>query len=490
MSAASGKIRREGPAAGRLFLPVLVSAVFVTVMTAMMVNVVLPAISKDFGVSEAGVGWVVTGFMLVMAVGIPLYGRVSDFFSLRRLFSLALLLYAAGSLICALSPNLPVLVFGRIVQAAGNAAIPSLATVAVARMLPPGKRGSALGLIAFGIGVGTAVRPILGGVVEQLAGWHALFYGTLFLSLLLIPGALYALPGGAPGGERRFDLTGGILLGLGAGLFLFGVTQGQVAGFASLSSWGCFLGATLAATGFVWRITNAPHPFISPGLFENRAYVAAVILGSFSYLANISMFIFIPLLIVEVNGLVPVEAGLVLTPAAIAFAAFSPLTGRLSDRIGVSLPILSGMAVMGLSIFFISTLGTGASVVVVSVGMLGVSIGFALANPPATNAAANALPEEEVGAGLGVFQGLFFLGGAAGPALIGAFLVARKEAGSGAINPFYTLDAAPFSDAFLIVVLVLILAVAAALGLRSGTKGDKESEQVHKGEAKSKTPPT
>jgi MFS transporter, DHA2 family, metal-tetracycline-proton antiporter len=484
MSAKGEAVRRERTASNRLFLPVLVSAVFVTVMTAMMVNVVLPAISNDFGVSEAGVGWVVTGFMLVMAIGIPLYGRISDFFSLRRLFSLALLLYAAGSLFCALSPNLAVLVFGRIVQATGNAAIPSLSTVAVARMLPSGERGGALGLIAFGIGVGTATGPLLGGVVEQFAGWHALFYGTLFLSLLLIPGALYALPEGAPGGERHFDLAGAILLVSGTGLLLFGVTQGQVAGFASLSSWGSFLGAALAGSGFVWRITNAPHPFVSPALFENRAYVAAAIVGSFSYLADISMFIFIPLLVVEVNGLVPVEAGLVLTPAAIAFAALSPLTGRLSDRLGVRLPVLSGLVVMGLSVFFISTFGAEASVVVVSAGMLGVSTGFALVGPPATNAAANALPEEEVGVGLGVFQGLFFLGGAAGPAVIGAFLAARKEAGSGAINPFYALNAAPFSDAFLAIVLVLILALAAALELRSGIKGDKESEQVQKGEAK------
>lgn len=108
-------------------------------------NVVLPAISEDFGVSEARVGWVVTSFFLVMAVGIPLFGRVSDFFDLKRLFTLALLTYAAGSLICALSPNLLVLVSGRIVQAAGNAAILPLATVAVVKTLPSGWRGGALG---------------------------------------------------------------------------------------------------------------------------------------------------------------------------------------------------------------------------------------------------------------------------------------------------------------------------------------------------------
>lgn len=254
------------------------------------------------------------------------------------------------------------------------------------------------------------------------------------------------------------------------------MTQGQAAGFAAPSSWGNFLGAALAATGFVWRITNAPYPFVPPELFKNQAYMAAVIVGSFSYLANISMFIFVPLLVVEVNSLVPIEAGLILTPAAIAFAAFSPLTGRLSDRIGVRLPILSGLALMGLSAIFIS-FGAGASAVVVSLGALGGSVGFALTNPPATNAAANALPGEEVGAGLGMFQGLFFLGGAAGPALVGAFLATRKEAGSGAINPFYTLDAAAYSDAFLIIAVAPMLALVAALWLRGGVKGDRPGDR-------------
>ena len=467
-------------ASARLFLPVLVSAVFVTVMTAMMVNVVMPAIREDFGASEAQVGWVVTGFMLVMAVGIPLYGRVSDFFSLRLLFSSALLVFAAGSLVCALAPSLTVLVFGRIVQAAGNAAIPSLATVAVAKTLPTGKRGAALGLIASGIGVGTAVGPILGGAVEQLAGWHALFYGSFFLSLLLIPGALHALPDGDPRGERRFDLAGGVLLGLGAGLFLFGVTQGQAAGFASPSSWGSFLGAALAAAGFAWRIANVPQPFVSPTLFENRTYAAAVIVGSFSYLANISMFVFVPLLVVEANGLSPVAAGLVLTPGAIAFAVLSPLAGRFSDHIGANILILAGLAVMVLSVFFVSAFGAGASPLAVSAGMLGVGIGFALANTPTTNVAANVLPEKEVGMGLGVYQGAFFLGGGTGPALIGAFLTARIGAASDAINPLYVLDEAPFSDAFLAIAVILVLALASSFGLRSSAIADERLKQARK----------
>ena len=451
-------------------MAVLTSAVFVSVLNSSMVNVAVPLIRRDFGASEAQVGWVITGFLLVYAIGIPLYGRASDIFSLRRAFALGLVVFALGSLICIAAPSLAVLVFGRIVQAAGGAAVPALASASVVKVLPPGERGTALGLIVSSVGVGAAIGPVVGGTLEQLAGWHSLFYGTLFLTLLLLPGALYALPETEPTGEPGFDVLGGVLLGLAAGLFLFGITQGQVAGFASVSSWGSFAGAALAAVGFALRITAAEHPFVSPALFENWGYVASVIVGYFSMLANVSCLVSVPLLVSQVNGLPPAATGLVLAPGAIALAILSPVAGRLSDRIGFKTPVRAGLTVMLLSVLFISTFGAGAAPYVVAVGMLGVGTGFALTNSPNVNAAAAALKEEEAGVGLGIFNGLFFLGGGTGPAVVGAFLAARTEAGAQAIDPFYTLGAAPFSDAFLLLAVALLIALVASLGIPSAKR--------------------
>jgi DHA2 family metal-tetracycline-proton antiporter-like MFS transporter len=452
----------------RLLLAVLTSAVFVSVLNSSMVNVAIPLIREDFGASEAQVGWVITGFLLLYAIGIPLYGRAADIFSLRRAFALGLVVFAVGSLICIVAPSLPLLVFGRIVQATGGAAIPALASASVVKVLPPGDRGTALGLIVSSVGVGAAVGPVVGGTLVQLAGWHSLFYGVLFLLLVLLPGALYALPDIEPTGERGFDVPGGVLLGLAAGLFLFGITQGQVAGFGSPSSWSSFAGAALAGAGFAWRITSAENPFVSPGLFKNRGYVAAVIVGYFSMLVNVSCLVSIPLLVSQVNGLPPGATGLVLAPGAIALAILSPLAGRLSDRIGFKTPVYAGLSVMLLSVLFLSTFAAGASPVVVALGMLGVGVGFAFTNSPNVNAAAAALPPEETGVGLGIFNGLFFLGGGTGPAVVGAFLSARREADADALDPFYTLHAAPFSDAFLLLVVALLIALAASFGLQSG----------------------
>jgi len=419
----------------RLFLVVAASAVFISVLTATMINVLIPLIRVQFEASAAQVGWVVTGYSLAYAVGVPLYGRISDFFGVRGVFSVGLAGFAAGGLVCALSPNLTVLVFGRIVQGIGGAAIPALAIVSVAKVLPAGERGAGIGVIGSSLGAAAAIGPVIGGVVGQFLGWRALFVGTLALALVLIPFARRVLPDGGSADERAFDLVGGVLLGVAAGLFLFGVTRGQDAGFGSFSSWGSFVGAAVSAALFVLRINRVPHPFVSPALFKNRGYVMAVLVGFLAMLANLSTLVLTPLLLIGENGLSAGAAGLALTPGAAAQALLSPLSGRLSDRIGVRVPITAGLAVMFLSLLFVSTFAAGAGAVMVSVGILGLTTGMAFVHPPLTNAAAGSLPEEEVGGGIGIFQGLLFLGGGNAPVSAGPVPPPEKKPARGRSTP-------------------------------------------------------
>jgi DHA2 family metal-tetracycline-proton antiporter-like MFS transporter/DHA2 family florfenicol/chloramphenicol resistance protein-like MFS transporter len=477
MSVQRAAVERGSDVSTKLFLLVVASAVFVTTLTGSMVNVVIPVMRAEFAASAAQVGWIVTAYALAYAIGVPLYGRVSDLFGVRQVFSLGLVGFAAGGIICALAPNLVILIIGRFLQGAGGAAVPALASVAVAKVLPPGQRGGALGMVASSVGVGSSVGPIVGGVGGQLLGWRALFIGSLILMLLLIPVAQRVLPNGRAKGEPHFDLIGGVLLGLSIGLFLFGITRSQVAGFAAFSAWGSFLGAAIAAAGFVWRINQAQHPFVSPALFAIRPYVAALLVGFFTGLAYIATLVFVPLLVVEVNMLSASAAGLVLTTGAIALALVSPVAGRLSDHAGVRTPIVVGVVVMALALLFISTFA-GASPLLIAVGVAGMGAGFAFVQSPTNNAAANALPDEAVGGGMGLFAGAFFLGGGTGPALIGAFLAARQEAGAGALNPLYSFDASAFSDAFLATVLALIIALIAAVGLRSRVESVKQGQSV------------
>lgn len=451
---------RPAPSTRHLLL-VILSAVFLTTFTGSMINVVIPVIRAEFGASPAVIGWVVTGYLLAYAVGVPLLGRASDRYGVRRLFVIGLAGFAAGGIVCALAPSLPVLVLGRTLQGSAGAAVPALSTVAVARAFPSGRRGGALGMIASTVGIGQSVGPVVGGALGEWLGWRGLFGIPITLALALILFALRSLPDGRAPHIRRFDAAGGVLLASSAGLLLFSITQGQTLGFQAFSSRASFLAALLAAAALVWRSKRVAHPFVPLGLFRNRSYVAALSVGPMAMFVNLSVLMLVPLLVVEVNGLSSSATGVVLTPHAVALALMSPLAGRLSDRVGVRHPILIGIAILMLTVAALST-WAGVSPTVIAVLMACLGAGLACVQSPTNNAAANALPEEDVGAGMGLFQGTGFLLGAAGPAMAGALLASRQEAGPAAWNPFYGLEATPFSDVFLALLLPFFLALVAA----------------------------
>lgn len=425
----------------------------------------------------------VTGYLLVLAVGVPLYGRIGDLFGLRHIFALGLLVLAVGSFICALSPNLPVLVVGRIFQAAGAGAIPALGFAAVAKTLPPGKRGTALGFLSASLGIGAATGPVVGGFVASLAGWHALFYLTMLPALLLVPGALRLLPGneggvrrkwsGAKDLFRRFDLPGGLSLALSVGLALFGVTQGQAVGFSSTSSFGSLIAATLLAGFFFLRIRTAAEPFIEPTLFRNRAFIAAATAGFLVMLTYVGTLFLVPLMLSEINGLSAARIGLVLAPGSLVVAFVAPFAGRLSDKFGAWVIVRTGLAVIGFSTFAISAFAAGTSAFAAALCVMGLGMGFAMVQSPSINAAVSALPERHSGVGLGIYQMLFVLGGGFGPAIVATLLASRRNTGTEAINPLFGSGSVPYSDALLMLTLAMVAALLATLltVLSSSKKG-------------------
>ena len=194
-------------------------------------------------------------------------------------------------------------------------------------------------------------------------------------------------------------------------------------------------------------------------------------MAQFAYLGG-ALFL-TPLLLVGQGGLSALSAGLVLVPSAVAIAVLSPYAGRLADRIGPRTVLLVGLALLLLSLLFVSSYAVGASTYVLALALLGMGIGSAGITSSAVDAVSAALPEETAGVGIGIYQLFFFLGAGAGAAILGAFLAARTAAGTGAINPLYSLapSVGPFSDAFLLAGLAALLGLAAAFGISAKTAG-------------------
>lgn len=444
----------------------LVTAVVVSVMNNSMVTVLLPQIRDDFGSSAADVSWIVTGFSLAFAVATAFFGRVSDVFGIREVFCLGLAVFVVGSVAASLAGALPVLVAARVLQGIGAAAIPAVSSVAVARVLPPGRRGLAFGLLATGVGVGQALGPVLGGVAAELAGWRAPFLGTVVLNLPVLLGAMRTLPGrdAEPAGSwRDLDVFGGLLLGSAAALLLVGVTQVQVVGLAGPSAWASGLAAVLLGVAFAVRIRAATQPFAPPSLFGNSGFVSASAVGFLALFGFLATIVLVPQVAAGINGLGAGQVGLVLTPSALAVATLSAAAGRLSDRIGPRGLVLAGLASLVGAELLLSTTA-GGPVWVVATAMVGTGVGLALVISPAMNAAANALPQSQSGVGLGLYHGVIFLGGGSGAAVLSAVVTARNGVAQG-WNPLHDGLGSNYSDGFLVIAAVTIVAMLVATRL-------------------------
>ncbi len=461
------------PAQGQVLLAIMALAVFVSVLNNSMINVAIPEIRADLAVSASAAGWIITGYALVFAVGTALYGRISDFLSLRKTFLFALLVFAAGSLLCAFAPGFAWLVAGRVLQAAGAAAIPALALGSVTRLFPPGTRGQAFGTVISSVGIGAAMGPIVGGMVVNLGGWPWLFLGTLCLLVVLASAAWLRMPDTDPadrkaGGLRDFGLVGGLLISVSAAALFLGITGLQQAGADSPRTWGPVLLGLAAAAGFTWHIQKSAAPFAPPALFRNPGYLSACGLAVFAQAAFLGGGLFLtPLLMIERHGLTPLGAGLVLAPSALAIFVFSRLAGRLSDRLGPRrvLQMCLGLVLAGL--LFLSAMADSTPWVI-AFGLMIMGIGYAGVMSPNANAASFALSRDIAGIGSGIYQLFFFMGAGMGAATAGAFLSHRSELAAGALNPLFTAGAgaAPYSDTFLLAAASTMVAWLFTPGIR------------------------
>ncbi|MEA5444377.1 MFS transporter [Gammaproteobacteria bacterium AB-CW1] len=465
---------------GQVLLAIMALAVFVSVLNNSMINVAIPRIRADLAVSASAAGWIITAYALVFAVGTALYGRISDFISLRKTFLVALLVFAAGSLMGALAPSFAWLVAGRVMQAAGAAAIPALALGSVTRLFPPGERGQAFGTVISSVGIGAATGPIVGGVVVSLGGWPWLFLGTLMLLILLATATWLRMPDTAAadrakGGLRHFGLMGALLISLSAAALFLAVTGLQQAGPDSPRTWGPLIVAIAAALGFAIHIRHSATPFAPPALFRNRTYLSACGVAVFAQAAFLGGGLFlIPLLMIEQHELSPLGAGMVLAPSALAIFLFSRMAGRLSDRIGPRRVLQGSLALVLMGLLFLS-IQTDSPPPVIAFGLLVMGIGYAGVMSPNANAASFALTREIAGIGSGIYQLFFFMGAGLGASTVGAFLSHRQEVATAALNPLYTAAASaiPYSDTFLLAAASTVIALLFTLGI--GARPRKET---------------
>lgn len=396
-------------------IPLLGAILVLVIMNTMMFNLALPVVTRQFELSPVAASWIVTGYSIVFAISSITYSRLSDRVPIRILLAIGLLCLGGASVLGFFSHIFILLLCARIVQAAGAGSVLSLAIVLISRYVPLSRRGKAMALISSAASLGLGLGPVIGGAITQYWGWHDLFLVTC-CCLLLLPAVFRLLPD-EPFGKGAFDWPGAVLIGAGStGLLLFLTNRSYWALAAGIV--GLFL--------FGLRIRRAKDPFIQPALFRNRRYLLLSTLGVIAYVNNFALLFLLPQLLAHLYGLTPGQSGLVVFPGAFVSMLLSNQIGKIIDRFGNRHLLRLAPWPLAASGVLFALYAERSYYAVMFIYMLMI-VGFSALNASVSNELSQVLPEENVGAGMGLFQLTQFFGGAFIAAVSGSILAARER---------------------------------------------------------------
>ncbi len=378
----------------RTALAVSMVSSFLTPFMASGINVAMPFIAKEFGLSAVAIGWVVTAYMLAAAMFLVPFGRLADLVGRKRIFALGICVNIAGTALGALAPSTFFLIFGRAVQGVGGAMIFGTGVAILTSVYPPGERGRALGLNTAAVYIGLSLGPVLGGFLVHAWGWRSVFWATVPIAAAALALTLVRLKGEwAEAVGEEFDFKGSLIFGLGLVSLMYGFSRlPSVPGLALTAA------GLSALVGFVLYELRAKAPLLDLRLFrKNRIFAFSNLAALFNYSATSAVAFLMSLYLQYIKGLPPQQAGLVLIAQPIVMALASPFAGKLSDRSEPRLIASFGMGLSaaGLLLFSLLRAGTGFGFIVGSLVCLG--LGFGLFSSPNTNAVMSSVEKRHLG---------------------------------------------------------------------------------------------
>jgi len=361
----------------RAVLLVVTIASFIFPFMASTVNIALPSLGKELSLDAVTLGWIATAYLLSSAALLVPFGRIADIYGRKRIFTWGIGIFTFSSLLSGLANSATMLIAWRVLQGVGGAMLAGTAVALLITVFPANERGKVLGIVVAATYIGLSLGPVLGGVLTQHLGWRSIF----FLGALL----------GAKG--KRFDFTGSVIYVLGLVALVYGFTL-----LPAMSGAALIVGGIIGLSAFIWWEMRIRSPILDIGLFRNsRAFTFSNLAALINYSATFAITFLISLYLQYLKGFNAGSAGLILVAMPAMQAIFSPLTGRLSDRIEPRLIATAGMVLntVGLILFIFLTEETSLKLIIGNLVLIG--FGYALFVSPNTNAIMSSAPKTAYG---------------------------------------------------------------------------------------------
>jgi MFS transporter, DHA2 family, lincomycin resistance protein len=443
-------------ARNRLVIALLLISTFVVFLNETIMSVAIPHLMGDLGVTASAAQWLTTAFLLTMAVVIPITGFLLQRMNTRPIYMLAMSIFSAGTLICAISPGLELLVFGRVIQATGTAIMMPLLMTTVMTLVPPEGRGKTMGNISIVMSVAPAIGPTISGIILTNLDWRWMF-------ILVLPIAIAALALGARLMKNvttpryaPLDVLSVILSALAFGGIVYGLSSlGEVGVTHAFPSWMPLAIGVVAMVAFVFRqlqLQAADKALLDLRTFRSANYTLSVITMAIAMMSLFGAIILLPLYLVNVLHLDTLQTGLLLLPGSLLMGLLGPVVGRLYDKYGTRPLLIPGTVLVSLVLWALTLVDPSTSVWAIMAGHIVMSLGLALVFTPLFTASLSSVPMPLYSHASAILGSVQQVAGAAGVALFVALMtiqtstllgqgVAQVDALSGGIRVAFVVGA-------------------------------------------------
>ncbi|MET3926425.1 MDR family MFS transporter [Devosia sp. 2618] len=478
----SAPVTEDNAARNRLVIALLLVSAFVVILNETIMGVAVPHLMGDLGISANAAQWLTTGFLLTMAVVIPITGYLLQRLNTRPVFTLAMSLFSLGTLICAVSPGIQLLIVGRVVQAMGTAIMMPLLMTTVMNLVPPQSRGKTMGNISIVISVAPAIGPTISGLILSVLEWRWMF-------ILVLPIALGALALGSTliknvtvPTKAPLDIVSVLLSIIGFGGFVYGLSglgegalhaaDAEVS--AGLPAWIPLVIGVVFIALFVFRqlsLQKDNKALLDLRTLKSKNFTVSVVMMAILMMSMFGTMILLPIFLQSVVGLTTLQTGLMLLPGGLVMGLCAPFVGRLFDRYGPTPLIVPGAILLSIVMWGLTFVQQDTPIWLLLAGHLTLSIGLALMFTPLFTASLGSLKPNLYSHGSAMIGTTQQVAGAAGTALFVALMTLQTASlVAGGTEPIAAM-AGGIRLAFFVGAIISVFAVIAAFFVRKPEGG-------------------
>nr|WP_052108989.1 DHA2 family efflux MFS transporter permease subunit [Jeotgalicoccus saudimassiliensis] len=400
-------------------MPIMVALIigaFFAILNETLLNIALTTLMAEFDVTLSTVQWVATGFMLVMAIVIPVSPLLMGWFTTRQLFVGTMATFFIGTVIAAMAPTFSVLLLGRMIQAVGTGLIMPIIFNVFLLIYPPHKRGKIMGIVGLVIMFAPAIGPTLSGIIVEYFGWRFLFIFVMPFTIFSILFALKYLVNITEQTKPKIDWLSIVFstIGLGATIYGFSHAGESANGFMTPSVFIPIIIGVIALVMFTLRQLKLDEPLMDLRVFKFPMFSHAVVLFVIIIMVMFASELILPVFMQGPMGLTAAAAGLLLLPGSLLNGAMSPFMGALFDKVGPKIMMIPATIVLAATMFMFSTLNAETPQWVIIIGFMLIMLSVSATMMPAETNGLNQLPKHLYPHGTAVMSTLQPLAGAIG----------------------------------------------------------------------------